>query len=322
MGATAAGRAHVKNILLLVGNFSPLKEPGIKLARAIAQQHGATVFLASTIDTCGKRSNTDVERAMSDFRFVESRYFTGVKHEKVVLSLNTPDCLIHSVANGDIDLVVSPMDGADGCGPGSTKCAVEALFREIGCPVLGVGPSVQEDFGSFASFNNVLYPMEFTRSSMAAIPYIVSLIDNMKSKVSLLHVDPKIPPVAEQRRIRERLKAEMIKLFPSRIQSSIADVVVEFGPIAETITEFSLSRRSDVVVLGVEREEEFTTGTTQMTRSIARQIIAQASCPVITIGEESSRRIEVSGAGKDSLGWKPVEAPLAARMTIENYVTQ
>jgi len=91
MPTTTPAQMSLKNVLVPV-DFSPLSEPAVKLAKALAQQHGSTIHLTNVIESLnvsGMFSNkfrkTDVERAMNDFRFIETRYFSGVKHETLVL---------------------------------------------------------------------------------------------------------------------------------------------------------------------------------------------------------------------------------------------
>ena len=290
MTTTTPVSLELKNVLVPV-DFSVLSEPAVKLARAIAQQYGSTIYLANVIESFdvsgmsrGKSRKTGVESATTDFRFIETRYFSGVTHAKLVLDGDINLSLLRAIKEHDIDLVVMATRGAEGCERLLTGSVTEELFREAECPVLATGPNVKEEFGRFASLSKVLYPMETTPTSIAAIPYLVSLIDTAGSRVTLLHVvHPDIQSPSERQRIRDRLTSEMLGLFPEGAKRSIADVIVEFGPIAETIVEFSVARRADAIVLGVRHGGAFTRSATHIPWSIAHQIIAQAPCPVLTI---------------------------------------
>ena len=290
MPATTPLLLGLNNILVPV-DFSPMSEPAVKLARAIAQQHGSTLHLANVIESfdvprtgSGKLRRTEVERAETDFRFIEKRYFSEIKHENVVLDGDINASLLEAIKERDIDLVVMATRGAEGCERLFSGSITEELLRDAACPVLTTGPNVNEDFGRFASFRQILYPMEIAPSSIAAVPYVVNLIESRGSKVTLLHVaHPDIQSPSERQRIRDRLSLEMMNLFPDDARRAIVDVIVEFGPIAETITEFSLARRADVIVLGVRCGGAFSRSMTHIPWSIAHQIIAQAPCPVLTI---------------------------------------
>ena len=290
MTTTTPVTLELKNVLVPV-DFSPLSEPAVKLARAIAQQYGSTIYLANVIESFdvtgippAKSRKTDVESAVTDFRFIETRYFSGVKHEKLVLDGDINLSLLTAIKEREIDLVVMATHGAEGCERLFTGSITEELFREAECPVLATGPSVKEEFGRFACFGKLLYPIEITPSSIAAIPHVMSLIETRGSRVTLLHVaHPDIQSPSERQRIRDRLTSEMMDLFPEGAKRSIADVIVEFGPIAETIVEFSVARRADAIVLGVRHGGAFTRSAAHIPWSIAHQIIAHAPGPVLTI---------------------------------------
>lgn len=290
MPTTTPLQLELQKILVPL-DFSPLSEPAVKLARAIAQQHGSTINLANVIESfnvAGANSTrsckTDREQANTDFKFVETRYFSGVKHERLVLDGDVNLALLRAIRDQHIDLVVMATHGAAGVERMLMGSVTEELFREAECPVLVTGPNVKEEFARFASLSRVLYPMEITPSSMAAIPYVVGLMGTQGSKVTLLHVvNPDIQSASERQRIRDRLAAEMMDLFPDGAKRSITDVIVEFGPIAETIVELSTARRADVIVLGVRHGGAFTRSATHIPWSIAHQIIAEAPCPVLTI---------------------------------------
>lgn len=288
MPATASMQLTLKNILVPV-DFSPQSDPAVKLARAIAQQHGSMIHLANVIesfDLSAPSSNPqheiDVEHAIRDFGSIE-KHLLGISHETVVLDGDVNVCLLRAIEEQDIDLVVMATQAAHGCERMLMGSVTEELFREAKCPVLTIGPECREDFGRFASFKTILYPMEMTPSSTAAIPYVVALVNRCGATINLLHVvHPDIQSASERQRIRERLSSEMRDLFPAGMQRSIADVIVEFGPIVETIIEFSVARRADAIVLGVRSGGAFTRSATHIPWTTAHRIIAEAPSPVLT----------------------------------------
>lgn len=291
--AQLAPKLNVKNVLV-PADFSLLSESAVKLARAIARQHGSTIHLANVIEPFGRAAvppskvhNADIKSAITEFGFLESRYLDGVKHERVLLNGDVNISLLHAINERNIDLVVMATRGAEGCERLLEGAITEELFRQAVCPVLVIGPNAKQDkddFERFASFRNLLYPMEIRPSSISAIPYVTALLDSCAARVALLHVaHPDIQSGYERQRIRERLTAEMIGLFPNRAKEAISDVIVEFGPIANTIIEFSIARKADAIVLGVRSGGAFTRTATHIPWSVAHQIISQALCPVLTI---------------------------------------
>ena len=288
MPTTTPIQLQLKNILVPV-DFSSRSDRAVKLARALAQQHGAMVHLANVIETFDvagtSRHSTrklDLEKAMTDFGSIE-KHLGATKHTRVVLDGDVNACLLGAIEERDIDLVVMTTGGIQGCERLLMGSVTEELFREAPCPVLAVGPKAADQYSDFPSFSKVLYPMEITPSSIAAVPYVVGLAHRYGTRLTLLHVvHPDIQSPSERQRMRERISSELRTFFPESLQQSI-DTVVEFGPVAETVVEFALSKRADVVVLGVRSGGAFTRSSTHILWSIAHRIIAEAPCPVLTI---------------------------------------
>src|SRR5262249_552190 len=279
---------QLKNILVPV-DFSSRSDRAVKLAKALAQQHGSMVHVANVIETFDVSGTSrhssrkaDVGKAMTDFGPVE-KYLEAVKHATVVLDGDINACLLRAIEERDIDLVIMTTEGTQGCERLLMGSVTEELFREAPCPVLAIGPECTDQYGDFASFSRVLYPMEITPSSIAAVPYVVGLAHQYGTRITLLHVvHPDIQSPSERQRMRERISSELRMFFPESLQQSI-ETVVEFGPVAETVVEFALSKRADVVVLGVRSGGAFTRSSTHILWSIAHRIIAEAPCPVLTI---------------------------------------
>lgn len=290
MATTTSVGLQLRNIFVPV-DFSKRSESAVRMARAIAEQHGSTIYLANVIESfevSGIASSglhkKEAGQAAKDFLSMENKWLSGIKHESLVLDGDVNLSLSHAIEQRDIDLVVMATQGTRGCERLFMGSRTEELFREASCPVLALGPNLKKEFGRFALFSNLLYPMEITPSSIAAIPWIAGLVNVHETGITLLHVvHPDIGAASERQRIRERISSEMRALFPEATRSSIADIIVEFGQIAETIVEFSLAKRADAIVLGVRSAGSFTRAATHAPWSIAHQIIAEARCPVLTI---------------------------------------
>jgi len=288
MPATTPVQLQLKNILVPV-DFSPRSEVAVKLAKALAEYHGSVIHVANVVESLDvsgmstdARRKIDANHPATDFRSIETD-LSGVSHATILLDGEVNACLHGAIKDRDIDLVVMATQGAAGCERLLMGSVTEELFREARCPVLVIGPRCTQDFRRFASFETILYPMEMTPSSIAAIPHVIALADERGATVTLLHVaHSDIQSASERQRIRERVGSEMKRLFPKRLLSSI-DTIVEFGPITETITEFAMAKHADVVVLGVRSGGAFTRSATHIPWSIAHRIVAEAPCPVLTV---------------------------------------
>jgi nucleotide-binding universal stress UspA family protein len=279
-----------KNILVPV-DFSSRSEAAGKLAAAIVQAHGSTVHLANVIESfestgmpVGHRHKLDEEHALRDFASLESRCFSRICHERVLLDGDVNAALASAIREREIDLVVMATHGVEGCERLLLGSITEELFRTVKCPVLSLGPYVGDDVSRFASFHKILYPMEITPSSIAAVPYVAGLVDTCGARVTLLHViHPDVQSPSERERFRLRFSSEMRESFPKAVLGSIDDVIVEFGSVPEVIVEFALARQADAIVLGVRSLGGFTRSATHIPWTIAHKIIDSAPCPVLTV---------------------------------------
>jgi nucleotide-binding universal stress UspA family protein len=287
--ASPAISVQFKNILVPV-DFSSRSETAGKLAAAIVQAHGSTVHLANVIESFDSTGMSvghrklDEEHALCDFASIESRYFSGISHERVLLDGDVNAALASAIREREIDLVVMATHGAAGCERLLLGSITEELFRTVECPVLSLGPYVGDEVSRFASFKKILYPMEMTPSSIAAVPYIAGLVDTCGARVTLLHViHPDVQSPSERERFRLRFSSEMAESFPKAVRGSIDEVIVEFGPVPEVVVEFALARQVDAVVLGVRSVGGFTRSATHIPWTIAHKIIDSAPCPVLTV---------------------------------------
>jgi len=288
--ASPAISIQFKNILVPV-DFSSRSENAGKSAGAIAQAHGSTVHLANVIESFDPtgmsvehRRKLDEEQTYCDFASIESRYFSGISHERVLLNGDVNTSLVSAIREREIDLVVMATHGAAGCERLLLGSITEELFRTVECPVLSLGPCVGGDVSRFASFQKILYPMEITPSSIAAVPYVGELVDTCGARVTLLHViHPDVQSPSERERFRRRLSSEMKELFPKTVLGSIDDAIVEFGSVPEVIVEFALTRQMDTIVLGVRSVGGFTRSATHIPWTIAHRVIDSAPCPVLTV---------------------------------------
>src|SRR5690348_13818306 len=121
MAMTRAVALQLRNLFVPV-DFSQRSEDAVRLARAIAQQHGSTIYLANVIesfDVSGMSLSGLYEKeagqAGRDFLSLENKWLSGIKHESFVLDGDVNLSLLHAIEQRDIDLVVMATQGTRGC---------------------------------------------------------------------------------------------------------------------------------------------------------------------------------------------------------------
>src|SRR5689334_7138665 len=103
---------QLRNIFVPV-DFSRRSESSVRLARAIGQQHGSTIYLANVIesfDVTGMSLSglheSEASQAARDLLSMENKWLSVIKHESLVLDGDVNLSLLHAIELRDIDLVV------------------------------------------------------------------------------------------------------------------------------------------------------------------------------------------------------------------------
>lgn len=182
-----------------------------------------------------------------------------------------------------IDLVVLRTRGRTGITKLVLGSHAEQIFRGASCPVLILGPrSAHLPHGS--SIQEILYATDFSPESVSAAPYAVSLAEEYQARLTLLHViSPQEPS--------DLLTAEQLTVSSERIMRSVispeAEIwcepryIVEQGDPAEKVLDLAALKRVGLIVLGVRGPSVL--GATHLPGTTAYKIIAQTTCPVLTV---------------------------------------
>lgn len=291
------------NNLLFATDFSPAAQTALPYALAIARHYGSVLHAAHIISDLRVLS-----RPQGDLQTFES-ISAAEKHEALqslnnlapeleecehrihVRSGNVADVLSEIILKEHIDLLVVGTHGRSGLGKFVLGSTAEKLVRQALCPVLTVGPKasgqVSEEFDTSAqdfrvaevNITNVLVAVDFTPECLNAAPLAVSLAEEFQACLTLLHVIDQNRPVPCQS-ILQRLE----DLLPSEVGCWCKPrTIVKFGEAAERILQTALECQADVIVLGVKAAKARMRAMTHLPWSTAHKVIANASCPVLTV---------------------------------------
>lgn len=139
------------------------------------------------------------------------------------------------------------------------------------------------------SLKRILVPVDFSKESILAAKFAVSLAQEYKTKLYVLHVietmpswgDHYIPENVMQNILNER-REDLSKVIPSAIKESLqVEEILETGkPIYHVIVEKAKELEVDVIVIP-------TYGRTGLAHvlmgSVAEHVIRYAPCPVFAI---------------------------------------
>jgi nucleotide-binding universal stress UspA family protein len=174
-----------------------------------------------------------------------------------------------------IDLLVFSTNGRNGFDKVLMGSVAEEIFRKAPCPILAVGPAATTKPRENAELNRILYATDFSTESLAAAPYAISLAQEQRAQLILLHSIENggdVPAMLHTLRQLVPFGAEL-RCEP--------DCVVEHGAPARKILEVAEGHGADLIVLGVHGIK----GPIQkhLTRSGVFRIVTQAKCPVMIV---------------------------------------
>jgi nucleotide-binding universal stress UspA family protein len=295
----------VKNVLYAT-DFSGTSESALPYATAICRHFGSTLHVAHVISeaslvlmtggvdyvsmgTLYENAHTEAQEKIQQVtsRLGEIPFRTHVRHGQVWTSLSG------IVAENGIDMIVVGTHGRTGLGKLLLGSVAEDTLRHAPCPVLSVGPKVcgraklpefpnrGRELAPFdLDLQHILYATNLTADSLTVAPVAVALAAEFEARLTLIHViedyadlDNRPGPIEDGAR---RLQA----LVPKDAALAYApEIVMEFGSVSECILKTAAERDADLIVLGA-RPADYST---HLPWSTVHRVVAQATCPVLTV---------------------------------------
>jgi len=178
-----------------------------------------------------------------------------------------------------IDLIVTGTHGRGRIGKLLAGSVAETIFRHAACPVLTVGPAVSGEPGSIVDLHEILFATDFSKSSLVALPYAISLAQQNHARLYLLHVLPRSASASEM-----PLRNELRNLVsPAIAMGCEPKAFIEYGAPAEKILEFADELAVDLIVLGVRQPPSYLEATRHLRLATAYTVASQAVCPLLTV---------------------------------------
>jgi nucleotide-binding universal stress UspA family protein len=284
-----------KNILFLT-DFSAPSEAALPFASAIGRGYGSRIFTLNvfvppaytytTPESSALAIEAEEEQAKANLQRVESQ-FVGVEHECILeQGVAVWDAVKRTIECRAIDLIVLGTHGRTGAEKLLLGSVAEEIFRRSPVPVLTVGPRVRTSSHNAGQFHRILLATDFTTASIAGAPFALSLARETHSSLVLLHVMARPAPRHVSK--PERSVAEAMQKIHDTVGSiegvrGFPEAVVEFGEPGERIVAAAGERRADLIVMGIRDADGPIEATTHFRRTTAHNVVAHASCPVLTV---------------------------------------
>jgi len=286
-------RIQLKNIVFAT-DFSQTARAAMPFAAEIAQRFGAKLYAvhAKTPENYALPTteiwpavNAQLEQDTKDLKETLHNRFPIVESE-VLTAEGGVWAVVEAVAQQkQADLIVVGTNGRRGIGKFILGSVAEEILRRAKCPVLTVGPHAPAEPPREAKFKKIVYATDFGEGSQAAAAYAVALAEEHQAHLTLLHVIQE--PKTEQLVPAGELEAAAL----DRLRALVAGeaelwcepkAVVRHGVPAEKILEVAKREEADLIVLGV-RKFNGVVRATHLARAVAHQVVAEATCPVLTV---------------------------------------
>lgn len=290
--ATAPPRIAFKNVLVAT-DLSPLSEPALLWAKAIARRYGSELYVTHVISPAetalvppeywGSTQQAIEETALRDMERLDAN-LQGVHHQTLLEHGGVWQSISGDINEFQIDLVVMATHGREGLGRLIMGSIAEEVFRQAPCPVLTVGPEVTAQIIGGPEFRHVLFATNFGPESLAAAPYAVSLAGEFETELTLLNVmdEENFEPPADPQVTLQNRTSRLRKLIPAGADLRRKPRFrVEFGNAAEQILNVAEELNAGLVVLGAKSANAGTA--THLAAATAHAVVCHAKCPVMTV---------------------------------------
>lgn len=307
------GAISLKNVLYAT-DFSPTSESALPYATAMCRHFGSTLHVAHVLSDANLLLMTGgVDYVCVGTVYEDAAFEAQEKIKQITARLGQIPCqtyvrhgqvwtnLSSIVAANAIDLIVVGTHGRSGLGTLLLGSVAENILRHAPCPVLTVGPKVcgrftpefDTDAGELApvelQLRQILYAANLTTASLTVAPVAVGLAEEFKSRLTLLHVIEAGSEYATFEDCPGPIESGIQRLqtlVPTDAALAHApEMVVEFGEVPRNILYAAAQREADLIVLGARPANH----ATHLPWSTVHQVVAYATCPVLTVRAECER---------------------------------
>jgi len=280
-------RITLRNILFAT-DFSDASRAAWPYARELARCYDGTIFLTHVVpyepylsvpfepipidaDFFWKREKQNMAE------FVGTIEFNNVSHLEILQRGELWETISRVINQRQIDLIVAGTHGRHGFSKLVLGSSAEKIYRHAKCPVLTVGPSAANMCGRSWVPKRILFPTDFSETSLCALPHALSLAEENQATLIFLHLIPLLPVRDIETDAQERLHA----LMPDEPWCNPEFIVRGDFPGAG-ILKLAREREADLIVMGVGKPPAPALGS-HLPWSIASDVVRQAPCPVLTV---------------------------------------
>jgi nucleotide-binding universal stress UspA family protein len=285
--AAVDARVSLKRILYAT-DFSRQSYAAVPYILSLARKFGSKVFAVHVLSSTPLPNlATQAWQAIAAQGLREAKEamaqlepgWKEIPHESLILRGDFWAELSRIIDEKQIDLIVTGTHGRKGAGKLLMGSVAERIFRHASCPVLTVGPNISAEPESVAEIHTVLYPTDFSSESLAAAPYAISLAQEHRARLYLVHVAPGPMDATTETQLKSRLR----NVVPAETELWCGPkAFLESGAPAEKILDLAEELGVDLIVLGPKRLAAVP-GAARLTAGTAYKVVSRALCPVLSV---------------------------------------
>ena len=276
---------RVENILVPT-DFSECSKNALVYAANIARRHNARLTLVHIVpphsvlnlpDSGQSRREAFDRMKELQAELTAKRVLREVAIRMILRRGKGWDVISNILRRDRTDLIVLGTTGRTGLKKLILGSFAEEVFRNSPCPVVTVGPRVDEDLASEYP-QHILFPTDDSLASKAAEPYAYRLGREPGAKLTLMGV------IHEKTAVNERLKRTLERLQATGIYAAwreggrTPDVIADTGPKVKAILRVAERTRGDLIIIGVSDDAGEKLGWAD-----AYDVVCSALCPVLTV---------------------------------------
>jgi nucleotide-binding universal stress UspA family protein len=296
--------------VLIATDFSEASERALAYAIAIARRYASTLSVMYAIPPEPRESIPlePLPRELNRRRFEadeqlkrlgKTARMNDLNHHLLIEQGPVWDVLSSVILRENVDLLVLGTRGRGGLKKLALGSVAEEVLRLAACPVLTVGPHVPPVGPGAVEFGRILFATDFGPASAKAFPYALSLAEDCKAKLVLLHMVPPMPipdlgpaaygPSANaadtfirwQRTMRDESTKKLRELLPPNAKLVAApECVAGTDFLPEGILD--AAHGTDLIVMGANRTSSPRVAA-HIPWALTHEVICHATCPVLTV---------------------------------------
>jgi len=281
--------------ILHLTDFSGCSDAALTWAMSMARANGAKlsmlhVVIPDALVYLTPGSPTDAldiqeEWAQKEMQRIEAQLADLPHNTTVTRGTDVWSVVEPKLKQLESDLIVLGTHGRTGLSKILMGSVAERVLRSSAVPVMTVGPAVPRVSGGDGKFHRVLLATDFAAGSAEAAGYAIAFAQRDEAQLVLVHACKNNHNKSAKR--SELSVAEVMHRLDATIPCAESlrhrpETLVEYGEPGAQIVEVAKRKEADLIVMGI-RTAGNLFAATHLKVGTAHNVVAQASCPVLTV---------------------------------------